>query len=42
MSDAQIYNTSELEECLENGNIGFRDPVLIPNDDQYAGFLPIG
>ena len=39
MSDAQIYNASELKECLENGTIGFPDPEPMPNDDRDMPFF---
>ena len=34
MSDAQIFNTSELKECFENGTINIPPPEPMPNDDR--------
>ena len=42
MSDAQIYNESELKECLNNGTIRFPDPDPIPNDNQDMPYFILG
>ena len=39
MSDAQIFNVSELKECMENGTIGFPDPEPMPNDDRNTPYF---
>uniref|UniRef100_UPI00358F4AD4 putative nuclease HARBI1 n=1 Tax=Myxine glutinosa TaxID=7769 RepID=UPI00358F4AD4 len=42
MSDAQIYNASELKECIENETIGFPDPLAMQNDDEEMPFFILG
>ena len=32
-SDAQIYNNSELKECIDAGTLGIPDPAPLPHDD---------
>ncbi len=41
-SDAQIYNFSELCECIESGYIGLPADVPLPNDDRHTPFFIIG
>ena len=42
MSDAQIFNVSELNECMENGTIGLPDPEPMPNDDRNTPYFILG
>lgn len=42
MSDCQIFNESELKECLENGTIGFPDPEPMPFDDRETPYFILG
>lgn len=42
MSDCQIFNESELKECLENGSIGFPLPDLLPFDDRETPYYILG
>uniref|UniRef100_A0A0P4W889 DDE Tnp4 domain-containing protein n=1 Tax=Scylla olivacea TaxID=85551 RepID=A0A0P4W889_SCYOL len=41
-SNAQIYNTSELKECVEDGTLGFPDPVPLSNNNQDVPYFFIG
>ena len=38
-SDAQIYNVSELKECVEDGSLGFPDPEPLPNDNREVPYF---
>ena len=42
MSDAQIYNESELKECLHDGSIGLPAPAPLPNDDRNTKYCILG
>ena len=41
-SDAQIYNSSEFKECLEEGVLNFPAPSPLPNDDEDTPFFLVG
>ncbi len=41
-SDAQIFNSSELRECMESGDIKLPDDAPVPNDDRPISFFIIG
>ena len=41
-SDAQIFNASELKDCLENGTLGFPEPEPLPNDVEDVPFYFVG
>ena len=41
-SDAQIFNASELSDCLKNGQIGFPDADFLPNDNQNVPYFILG
>ena len=42
MSDTQIFNHSELKECLEDGTIIFPDSDPMPNDSQNIPYFILG
>lgn len=42
MSDAQIFNASELKECLEDNSIGFPAADALPNDDTPTPYFLLG
>jgi len=41
-SDAQIFNSSHLKRCIEDGSIGFPPAENLPGDDQPMPFFLIG
>ena len=42
MSDAQLFNASELKECLEDNSIGFPLADPLPNDDRPTPYYILG
>ena len=42
MSDAQIFNDSELQECLADGTIGLPAADHLPNDDKDTPYFFLG
>ena len=42
MSDAQIFNYSELKECLADGTIGLPAADHLPNDDKDTPYIFLG
>lgn len=42
MSDCQIFNASELKECLENCTIGFPESEPLPFDDRDTPYFILG
>ena len=38
-SDAQIYNASELTECVEDGSLGYPDPEPLPSDNRDVSYF---
>lgn len=42
MSDAQIFNESDLKECLEDNSIAFPAADPLPNDDISTPYLILG
>lgn len=41
-SDAQIYNASELKQCVDDGTLNLPDPCPLPNDTQDIPYFIIG
>jgi len=41
-SDAQIYNDSELKDCLDNGHLHLPAPAPLPHDDQDMPYFFLG
>ncbi|MEW8542126.1 MAG: transposase family protein [Candidatus Thiodiazotropha sp.] len=41
-SDAQVFNSSDLKEAIEDGSIGFPDADNLPGDDRPMPYFIIG
>ena len=41
-SDAQLYNDSDLQECLEDGTLDIPAPSPLPNDNQDTPYFFVG
>ena len=41
-SDSQIYNGSELKDCIDDGSIGFPPAEPLPNDNEDVPYYLIG
>ena len=41
-SDAQLFNDSELKECLDDGYLNFPDPAPMPHDNEDMPYFLIG
>jgi hypothetical protein len=41
-TDAQVYNDSELKQCIDDGTISFPDPEPLPNDNEDVPYFLVG
>ena len=41
-SDAQIFNNSELKDCIKSNSIGFPGPAPLPSDDRPLPYFILG
>lgn len=40
--DAQVFNSSEIKSCIEDGSIGFPPPAALPDDDRPMPYFIAG